>query len=321
MSAPVLSSVARPLGEGRGFRVLSRSSLHDKRAPSSLQDLSRDLSGFKLREKVHTLEPTSPSPPLSYCVATKASSNALPVSDDLRIEVQQTPEADIAHRSTAPEEPPSELEYLLASPISIEGAALPGPARDLREDSLYSVGSTYSSDRHAPVHLGKPLPIPPTYQPGPPHRDTVFSVIDGYAAGSETDSSPGGYERMWYHAAPGEVLRSVPVLAHPARLDEGGQRNSAYSAYSNGREITFDSVDADDCSSTWDLEADHSDETVMDELTFEGDDVFEESEDLEPPPKLEDVEAIARRHSPGRYGHGIPLEFGELGALVRAASR
>jgi hypothetical protein len=76
-------------------------------------------------------------------------------------------------------------------------------------------------------------------------------------------------------------------------------------------------VDLDDASSTWDLEADQSEDTVLDEIAFQGDDFVQESEDvLEPPPKLEDIEAIARQHSPGRYGHGIPLEFGELRLLM-----
>jgi hypothetical protein len=36
-----------------------------------------------------------------------------------------------------------------------------------------------------------------------------------------------------------------------------------------------------------------------------------EEAEYQPLPKLEDIEAIARQSSPGRYGHGIPLEFGE----------
>lgn len=38
---------------------------------------------------------------------------------------------------------------------------------------------------------------------------------------------------------------------------------------------------------------------------------------FEAPPKLEDIEMIARQPSPGRYEHGAPLHFGESRPLYR----
>jgi hypothetical protein len=81
------------------------------------------------------------------------------------------------------------------------------------------------------------------------------------------------------------------------------------SQYRTDDEITFGSPDREDTFSTWDCQAQHSDDTIMG-TTLEGTAVYDEAV-YEPPPKLEDIEAIARQPSPGRYGHGIPLEFGE----------
>lgn len=325
VSALVIFSVPRRSGDGSGFRVLSRSSLATRERPTPeipaktfRQDSPHDLTGLKMQEHTPTLDPASPSHSSFYCVATKSSYNLLP-KDDLHIELQHPTEADVSHRSASVDEEESELEYL-APPLSAVGSqwtgSPPNAAAVLHKDSVYTTGSIYSSDHCAPVNLGKPLPIPPTPPHFSSHRDTLFSVIEGYGGQSEAGGSPGGYENRWYHAAPGQILRPVPVHANAS--PEPAQRTSAYSTYTDNQDIRFESVDLDDASSTWDIEADHSDVTVLDEIAFQGDDFVEESEEvLEPPPKLEDIEAIARQHSPGRYGHGIPLEFGELRSWVR----
>lgn len=87
------------------------------------------------------------------------------------------------------------------------------------------------------------------------------------------------------------------------------QSPAPFSSYTNDAEITFGSPDREDTFSTWDHQAEHSDDTIMG-TTLEGTDPSDGAV-YEPPPKLEDIEAIARQSSPGRYGHGIPLEFGE----------
>lgn len=318
-SAPVASSVPRRSGDGSGFRVLSRSSLatHEIPVKTSRQEPPQVDTRLKMQEFGHTLDPASPSHSSFYCVATKSSYNVLP-KDDLRVELQQSLGADMSQRSVSVDEEESELEYL-APPLSAVGShwtgSPPNAVTVLRNDSVYTTGSIYSSDNRAPVNLGKPLPIPPTSPHFSSHRDTLFSVIEGYSGHSEAGGSPGGYENRWYHAAPGQILRPAPV--HANRSPEPVQHTSTYSIYADDQDIRLESVDLDDASSTWDIEADHSDDTVLDEIAFQGDDFVEESEDvLEPPPKLEDIEAIARQHSPGRYGHGIPLEFGELLSLV-----
>lgn len=166
-----------------------------------------------------------------------------------------------------------------------------------RDESVSTIDSVYSADPPAPVYLGKPLPLPPRYRDSV-RRDTLFSVIDGYAAERNTtlvDESldASAVDRTAFQNFSGYNARS------PA----------PFSSYTTDAEITFGSPDREDTFWTWDHQAEHSDDTIMG-TTLEGTDPGDGAA-FEPSPKLEDIEAIARQSSPGRYGHGIPLEFGE----------
>jgi hypothetical protein len=302
-SAPVVSSLPSRPTDVSGFRVVSRESL--KADPFARKGMTQDYGQYAAQD--HGADPVSPSASSFYCVATKSSYNVLP-KDDLQVELP-TPRAEATFRSaeSVADEEESELEYL-APPLSAVGSQWTGTPPNasaqlpMRNDSVYTTGSVYS-EHPAPVDLGKPLPIPPTAPHFSAHRDTLFSVIEGYGT---RGTGEGGDEGRWYHAAPGQVLRPVALRAN-ASPDEVYRD----STYTDDQDIRLDSVSLDDASSTWDLSAEQSDETVLDEIMFESFGDGEETEVLEPPPKLEDIEAIARQHSPGRYGHGIPLEFGE----------
>lgn len=291
---------------------MSRESLkaQNKLDPFARKDISQDFS--PLARQDDSVDPTSPSGSSFYCVATKSSYNILP-KDDLRVEIPHHSDTSATcHFAGSADREGSELEYL-APPLSAVGSQWTGtpPTASaqlpMRNDSVYTTGSVYSE--HPPVNLGKPLPIPPTAPHFSSQRDTLFSVIEGYGTRDTADVRE--FEARWYHAAPGQVLRPVALRAN-ASPDEMYRD----STYTDNQDIRLDSVSLDDASSTWDLSAEQSDETVLDEITFESFGDGEETEVLEPPPKLEDIEAIARQHSPGRYGHGIPLEFGESSAFA-----
>ncbi|KAI5449422.1 hypothetical protein NCC49_004706 [Naganishia albida] len=295
-AAPVVSSLPPRPTDVSGFRVVSRESLkgQDKSDPFGRQDDSQEYGSYTPREANH-LDPVSPCASSFYCVATKSSYNVLP-KDGLQVEVP-TSRAEAAYGSAVSADEESELEYL-APPLSAVGTQCTGsPLTATRNESVYTTGSVYID--HPPIDLGKPLPIPPATPHFSSQRDTLFSVIEGYGTRGADDAR--GFEERWYHAVPGQVLRPVPV--HPTAPSEMFRDSTD----TDNQDLRLDSVSLDDASSTWDAE--HSDETVLDEITFESFAKGEESEVLEPPPKLEDIEAIARQHSSGRYGHGIPLDF------------
>lgn len=294
-----------------GFRVVSRESLkaQDRSDPFSRQDVSQEYGSYTPRETNH-LDPVSPCASSFYCVATKSSYNVLP-KDGLQVEVP-TSRAEAAYASAVSADEESELEYLAPSLSAVGTQCTGSPLTATRNEFVYTTGSVYSD--HPLIDLGKPLPIPPATPHFSSQRDTLFSVIEGYgtrAAPAADDAR--GFEERWYHAVPGQVLRPVPV--HATAPSEEMFRDSTDT---DNQDLRLDSVSLDDASSTWDAE--HSDETVLDEITFESFAEGEESEVLEPPPKLEDIEAIARQHSSGRYGHGIPLDFGEFLSVGSRAS-
>lgn len=207
---------------------------------------------------------------------------------------------NVTHQATAVDVKPEYLEY---SPI-LNRAVKIATLQPRRDDSVSTIDSIYSADPPAPIYLGKPLPLPPRCQ-DPAQRDTLFSVIDGYAGGDDTLDQ--GY--------PG--AGSVQGKAFQRFGHHGGEGTAPYLEHYTGADITFESLDQDTFS-TWDRQAEYSDDTMMGS-TLEGTDVCEEI-DFQPPPKLEDIEAVARQSSPGRYGLGIALEFGDLIAIDSCAS-
>jgi hypothetical protein len=294
-STPVVSSGPRRASDSSGFRVMSRSTSASPKGQlaTTVQPRPQHLSLPKLSNAdPDVFDSRSPVSPMGYHVATKPS--ALPPPSRAQVIRHRPGSIDVTHHAATVQ---TELEYLQPSPDIFDGSVNHQSSRTRRDDTLSTIDSIYSADPPAPVYLGKPLPLPPRYQ-DPAARDTLFSVIDGYGdtgdngrAADET-FGPTSTEKGSFH-------RFAPHT---------GRANAPYSGYNAGAEITFESLDQSDTFSAWDRQADYSDDTVLDSM-LEGD--AAEEPEYEPPPKLEDIEAIARQSSPGRYGHGIPLEFGE----------
>lgn len=290
---PVVSSTPRRASDSSGFRVLSRSTSASPKGQlaTTVQPRLKHLSLPKPSAAGPDLfDSRSPISPMAYHVATKPS--ALPPPSRAQVIRHRPGSIDVAHHATNLQ---VESEYLMPSPDIFDGSVNHQCSRLGRDDSLSTIDSIYSAVPPAPVYLGKPLPLPPRYQ-DPAPRDTLFSVIDGYTDvgidGRILDKTLGSTEE-------GTFRRFAPHT---------GRANGPYSGYNTGAEITFESLDQEDTFSAWDRQAEYSDDTVLDSM-LEGE-VGDEAE-YQPPPKLEDIEAIVRQSSPGRYGHGIPLEFGE----------
>lgn len=186
----------------------------------------------------------------------------------------------------------------------------------MRHDSTLAGNPGATVGQTAPIQLGRPLPFLPTYAPDPMHRDTVFSLIDGYTTNrSDTASSLGLHEPGWDNVSSDDIFSAKPPpqadcdAFHPAAILQ--PRDSGCSMYSNAAlKQTSDSNDHGDSSSTWDPEEGNE----CGSASGSGADRSESdlaNDGFEPPPNLASIEAIARRPSPGRYPNGVPLNFGK----------
>lgn len=142
-----------------------------------------------------------------------------------------------------------------------------------------------------PPMLGPLLPTNP--------RDTVFSVISGY--GHDRNESIGtvlGAPPLPDSVA--EEILTVPVTpTKGAHIHPSTTRQSyASSSYSDADSETWSAHEADQPLGG-DEKARERDSTVSSDYGFP------------PPPRMEDIEAIARQPSPGRVEHGIPLQSRE----------
>ncbi|KAJ9103647.1 hypothetical protein QFC19_004222 [Naganishia cerealis] len=262
----------------------------------------------------------SPSPTLSFEISTKPSSDTLPEPGAAKREpteigpdhIRLARPARVSHQV---------LHHDGKSIHSMEAYVNNDSSRSTeflekdteRNNSTNTVISTRPFAQAAPVHLERPLPLPPTYGSLSGHRDTVFSVIDGYATnGCDTTSRVRGHDLGGGREASSGIFTATPLPTVkydwdcPSAVKQSP--NSRYSVYSNADpDAIYHSKDRRDSSGTPDSEEDHCDAVAV--VTDLHDCESELDSGKLEPPNLAIIEAIARQPSPGRYGHGIPLAF------------
>ncbi|KAJ9114225.1 hypothetical protein QFC22_005677 [Naganishia vaughanmartiniae] len=316
-----------------GFRVLSRSASMSPPGSYTPVTSSKNMAHHKRRVTYQSVLPSgtfqlasrseSPSPPLSFVISTKPSSDTLPEGSTVRREPTAL-DLDLKRVARPTLVPDHTLRHGGKSIHSMAAQVNSGSSRfievlqnevaytHLRHESTCALNGVFQEPA-APVQLGRPLPLPSAYAADPMHRDTVFSVIDGYATHrSDTASSLGRYEPGWENVATDDIFsaKPLPKVDHNASYSTILQpRDSGFSAHSNAElELISDINDYDDSSSTWDLEEEHGDDTASG-LSADRNESDLASDGFEPPPNLATIEAIARQPSPGRYPNGVPLNF------------
>lgn len=170
---------------------------------------------------------------------------------------------------------------------------------DSRRDTVASVISGYGHSRNDSSGTAFPgmSPGPLRHElPPPPRR----SSEDSRYPKSSLESQRSTVES---HASRPESSALPDLLAyqHPARPYSEDPRQSTATDYSEAGSY-HEELEAQ-AQRAYPRDTRNSDDGVEDIR----DSVIEDDFEFQPPPKLEDIEAIARRDSPGRIEHGMPL--------------
>lgn len=244
-------------------------------------------------------EHTAPSSPERFVHKRQGTGSATVSPQSSKSTLYEEASATPTRETFHPERPPA--NHAISTPSASQGYGEGSfkPATPTRQAVTSESAGSMLSD---PV-----VPLAPTPEPFPGHRDTLFSVISGYGH-SRSDSNASFVPPVPPIPSVPPVPPRPPVRSLPSVSEAGSEL-----PYAQTPETEEPHTPTRPTPEQWANPRSSciSEDSLYDqgqEAHHPRDSVTSSDYEFPPPPRMEDIEAIARQPSPGRVEHGIPLQ-------------